>query len=120
MRREGAMSYSHMTVQAGSVSLEGNVAIRGDAEAIVAFAHGSGNGRHSPRNCLVAEALNAAGSARLLFDLLTPQEGLIGVRTGELRFAIGLLADRLTGAVNWLGAHPPTQTLWVGLFRAST
>jgi dienelactone hydrolase len=120
MRCEGALPYAEVTVHAGSVSLEGNVAMPGDAEAIVAFAHGSGSSRHSPRNRSVAEALNAAGLATLLFDLLTPQEEVIDVRTRELRFDISLLADRLTGAVDWLCAHPPTRSLRVGLFGAST
>ena len=41
---------------------------------IVAFAHGSGSGRHSSRNRWVASALNEAGLATLLLDLLTIDE----------------------------------------------
>jgi putative phosphoribosyl transferase len=58
--------------------------------------------------------------ATLLFDLLTPDEEAIDLRTGALRFDISLLADRLTGAVAWVKAQPITQALRLGLFGAST
>jgi putative phosphoribosyl transferase len=84
------------------------------------FAHGSGSSRQSPRNRFVADALTTVGLATLLFDLLTPDEEAINLRTGALRFDISLLADRLTGAVAWVKAQPITQAHRVGLFGAST
>ena len=42
---------------------------RKGAYALVAFAHGSGSSRLSPRNRAVAGALNDRGIATLLFDL---------------------------------------------------
>src|SRR5262245_19658096 len=57
-------------ITAGAISLEGDLAVPADASGIVVFAHGSGSGRHSPRNRFVAEALQAGGLATLLFDLL--------------------------------------------------
>src|SRR5918997_947224 len=116
MNGEGVIQRTDVMVRAGEVSLEGNLAVPEDAAAIVVFAHGSGSSRHSPRNRFVADAFNALGLATLLFDLLTPNEETIDLRTGVLRFDIKLLADRLTGAVDWLGTHPPTQRLRVGLF----
>jgi dienelactone hydrolase len=107
-------------VQAGKVVLEGDLAIPKTAEAIVVFAHGSGSSRHSPRNRFVAETLNDAGLATLLFDLLTLEEERIDMRTRELRFNIQLLAERLTGAVDWVGTQPPLRALRIGLFGAST
>jgi predicted alpha/beta-hydrolase family hydrolase len=53
------------------VSLRGDLVVPGDALGIVAFAHGSGSSRLSPRNRYVAEVLQAGGLATLLFDLLT-------------------------------------------------
>ncbi|MCQ3925584.1 MAG: phosphoribosyltransferase, partial [Rhodocyclaceae bacterium] len=61
-------------IPAGKVSLPGTATLPDDALGIVAFAHGSGSSRHSPRNRYVAEVLHAHGIATLLFDLLTPQE----------------------------------------------
>jgi putative phosphoribosyl transferase len=107
-------------VSAGPVELEGLLDIPEGAQGIVLFAHGSGSGRHSPRNRYVAGALREAGLATLLIDLLTPEEEEVDLRTRRLRFDIGLLADRLAGATDWLAHQPYTQNLRVGYFGAST
>jgi len=107
-------------VSAGPVTLEGNLGIPDSTRGIVLFAHGSGSGRHSPRNCYVAGALREAGLATLLVDLLTPEEEEVDLRTRRLRFDIGLLADRLADATDWLAQEPDTQDLRVGYFGAST
>jgi hypothetical protein len=87
---------------------------------VVLFAHGSGSSRHSSRNRYVARLLNEARLATLLIDLLTPDEETVDLRTGHLRFDIGLLARRLVGATDWLSQHPDTLELPVGYFGAST
>jgi dienelactone hydrolase len=102
------------------VVLEGDLVIPTDAYGVVAFAHGSGSSRHSPRNRYVAEVLNGAGLATLLLDLLTPDEEAIDVQTMRLRFDIDLLAERVVGTVGWLAANPATRQLRIGLFGAST
>src|SRR5437868_5584786 len=107
-------------VTAGPVTLEGNLGIPGEARGVVLFAHGSGSGRHSPRNRFVAQQLREAGLATLLIDLLTEQEEAVDQHTGHLRFDIGLLADRLAGATHWLANDPRTAGLSVGCFGAST
>jgi dienelactone hydrolase len=53
----------------------------------------------------------------LLMDLLTADEERVDVRTRELRFDIGLLAERVVGAVDWAAAEHP---LPLGAFGAST
>ncbi|HEX2274908.1 MAG TPA: dienelactone hydrolase family protein [Acidimicrobiales bacterium] len=100
--------------------LEADLALPASAQGVVAFAHGSGSSRHSPRNRFVADVLVDGGLGALLVDLLTPEEERRDVRTRELRFDIGLLAGRLAGIVDWLAAEPPTSGLPVGLFGAST
>jgi dienelactone hydrolase len=102
------------------VSLEGDLAIPDGAHGIVLFAHGSGSSRHSSRNRFVAEELRRGGLGTLLLDLLTPAEEQIDMRTGQLRFDIGLLADRLIGTIRWLDGQEETRALPVGLFGAST
>lgn len=87
---------------------------------MVLFAHGSGSSRYSPRNRFVAGALQEAGLATLLIDLLTLEEESVDLRTRQLRFDIGLLAERLVGATDWLGEQPETRNLKVGYFGAST
>jgi putative phosphoribosyl transferase len=90
------------------------------ASAVVLFAHGTGSGRHSPRNRRVAESLHQAGLGTLLFDLLTEEEERADLETGHLRFDIGLLAERLGGATTWLEDADETAGLRIGYFGAST
>ena len=101
-------------------TLQGVLAVPGDAPGIVLFAHGSGSSRLSPRNTYVAERLYAAGSATLLFDLLTPEEEERDTLTAELRFDIPLLTRRLVAATRWTQAQSRLQTLKLGYFGAST
>jgi len=56
------------------LGLGGTLSVPSGASALVTFAHGSGSSRFSPRNRIVAEALNESGMATLLFDLLTTEE----------------------------------------------
>ncbi|WP_328477340.1 dienelactone hydrolase family protein [Actinoplanes sp. NBC_00393] len=100
--------------------LDGDLTMPEHPAGVVLFAHGSGSSRHSPRNRAVARELNRRGLATLLADLLTPEEEVRDARTGALRFDIGLLADRLVGMIDWLRNHPPTASLSIGLFGAST
>lgn len=101
-------------------SLDGDLAVPDGATGLVAFAHGSGSSRHSPRNQAVAAVLQGAGLATLLVDLLTPQEEERDLVTRELRFDLGLLADRLVAVLDWASGAPATAGLPTGLFGAST
>lgn len=103
-----------------AVALEGNLALPAGAKGLVLFAHGSGSSRFSPRNRFVAHALQEAGLATLLIDLLSPQEEVLDMQTAELRFDIPFLARRLTEVIDWLEDDPETRNLSVGLFGAST
>jgi putative phosphoribosyl transferase len=107
-------------VPAGRVTLEGNLDLPPKARGVVLFAHGSGSSRHSPRNRSVATKLQEWGLATLLIDLLTPDEEAADARTARLRFDIGLLAERLVGATDWLAEDADTRGLKVGYFGAST
>jgi putative phosphoribosyl transferase len=107
-------------VRAGSVTLEGNLAVPANARGAVLFAHGSGSSRHSRRNRFVAGELQEAGLATLLIDLLTAEEEAVDVHTAHLRFDIGMLAERLVGATDWLKQNPDTGDLRIGYFGAST
>jgi len=107
-------------IPVGSVQLDGTLRIPNGARAIVVFAHGSGSGRHSPRNRYVADVLRTAGLATLLVDLLTQDEDVIDQATAELRFDIDLLAERVGGVTDWLAAQGTTAALPIGYFGAST
>src|SRR5918993_617952 len=120
--RAGAVAADEhaVVVRTDSVSLEGTMVVPDAARGVVLFAHGSGSSRHSPRNRYVADQLRAGGLGALLVDLLTPNEEITDLRTREIRFDIGLLAERLVGAIRWLDAEPVAHGLPVGLFGAST
>lgn len=122
MKRSDTDNYQReiVTVQAGEIPLEGSLIIPREARGIVIFAHGSGSSRHSSRNRFVAEQLNENGMATLLFDLLTAEEEKIDVVTRELRFDIGLLAERVQQTVDWVGQQSETSEMNIGLFGAST
>lgn len=107
-------------VAAGDVTIEGNLVVPEGATGIVAFAHGSGSSRFSPRNRRVAQELTDRGLATLLVDLLTAEEEAVDLETAQLRFDIGLLAERLAGATDWLAGQPATRKLRIGYFGAST
>jgi putative phosphoribosyl transferase len=114
-------------VPVGDVGLDGVLTLPPGARGVVVFAHGSGSGRFSPRNTAVSDVLVQAGCATLLIDLLIPEEESEDRVSGRLRFDVRLLADRVTGAIDWLAADavvgdlpPSLRSLPVGCFGAST
>jgi len=111
---------TEVQIQADRAVLSGNLTIPENAAALVLFAHGSGSSRHSPRNQFVARTLNDARLGTLLFDLLTQHEETIDMRTGEHRFNIVLLAERLVHATTWAKQQEQTRDLRIGYFGSST
>lgn len=107
-------------IPSGEVMLDGEAQIPAGASSIILFAHGSGSSHYSPRNQYVAGVIRDAGMGTLLFDLLTPEEEAIDLRTRHLRFDLPLLAGRLVDATTWLASTDETQHLRVGYFGAST
>jgi predicted phosphoribosyltransferase/pimeloyl-ACP methyl ester carboxylesterase len=105
-----------IAIPAGHRILNGILVVPRNAVAVVAFAHGSGSGRHSSRNQFVAGVLQQAGLATLLLDLL--EEGEEDDRSKV--FDIELLAERLQFAAAYLKQEPATRALPLGYFGAST
>jgi len=98
------------------LGLDGTLTLPRNSLAVVLFAHGSGSSRLSPRNVRVSTALCEAGLGTLLFDLLTEDEAADRANV----FDIGLLADRLLLATNWLRTEAGLQKPRIGYFGAST
>jgi putative phosphoribosyl transferase len=117
---ERAVTTEAVSIEAGEVALAGDLTVPEGPSGLVVFAHGSGSSRQSPRNRQVAAALQQAGLATLLMDLLTEREEQLERRTRHLRFDIDLLARRLVGAVGWLAEQPAGKSLPIGYFGAST
>jgi putative phosphoribosyl transferase len=96
--------------------LPGDLTVPPRPAGMVVFAHGSGSGRNSPRNRMVAGSLHLAGFGTLLVDLLDAAEA--GDRAKV--FDIDLLASRLRAAVGLVRDDPRLAGLPIGLFGAST
>ena len=110
------MRDDEVEIAADTVELAGHLTIPEDARLIVAFAHGSGSSRHSPRNRHVAAILNRSGIGTLLFDLLTTREELDRANV----FDVELLAGRLGAATRWLRTQGEARDVPIGYFGAST
>ena len=111
--------------------LHGLLQIPPNPKALIVFAHGSGGGRDSPRNNLVATALNQIGFATLLADLLTPEEQESDIKSQRvmgrfpgivlIKFNILLLSDRLKTITNWAkDSVQEAGDMPIGYFGAST
>jgi len=111
-----ALHAPSVSIPAGRVTLEGMLELPAPGAGVVIFSHGSGSGRHSPRNQFVAAELVRAGLGILLVDLLTPQEDT----DYEARFDITLLSERLAHAVRYVAGRNHERAPAIGLFGAST
>jgi putative phosphoribosyl transferase len=98
------------------VALTGDLIIPESATGLIVFSHGSGSSRLSERNRFVAEQLQQAGFATLLFDLLTPEED----QDQAKRFDIPLITQRLVDTGYWIQENLLINELAIGLFGAST
>src|SRR5215204_3334445 len=118
------MQEREVRVSAGAVTLEGSLGIPSGVGGVVLFAHGSGSGRHSPRNRYVAGVLREANLATLLIDLLTEDEEEVDLRTTRLRFDIALLAaaerPNEVGAIVSRGGRPDLAGDALPLVKAPT
>lgn len=102
--------------EVGANRLPGILTIPKGATGIVLFAHGSGSSRLSPRNQHVAQVLQEAGLATLLFDLLDEIEA----EDRRNVFEVPLLAQRLVEVAEWVLEQRETKGLRLGFFGAST
>jgi putative phosphoribosyl transferase len=116
LRRGSTVLDDEVDLDIGPVRLGGHLRVPEGACGVVVFAHGSGSSRHSRRNQLVASALDDAGLATLLFDLLSPVEEHDRANV----FDIGLLGERLLAVTRWIDRQAGISDLPVGYFGAST
>lgn len=116
----GTLTSGPVHLDLGIVALEGDLHLPQAASGLVVFAHGSGSSRLSSRNRSVARALEDAGFATLLVDLLTSREESEDQETAEFRFDIPMLGERVSSVLDWVERQEPLKTLPVGMFGAST
>lgn len=107
-------------IEIGGRRLAGFLEVPHGARCLIVFAHGTGSGRFSPRNQLVAQRLREAGFGTLLFDLLSREEEAAEQTTGHLRFDVDLLSVRLRAVTDWVRNHHGLRALSLGYFGSST
>lgn len=114
----------------GQGELTAELTVPPKATALVIFAHGSGSGRTSSRNQIVAQILNERGFGTLLFDLLTKEEQESDERTQKIacrlagltlnKFNIELLTERLIAVTQSVQNNANTRDWSIVYFGAST
>jgi hypothetical protein len=100
----------------GNQTLRGDLVIPLHAGAIIIFSHGSGGGRFSRRNQLVAKYLQSNKMGTFMPDLLSDEEDM----HYNNRFNIEMLAKRLAGATEWLERFPAAMDCRIGYFSTGT
>jgi putative phosphoribosyl transferase len=115
-----AVTEESRIIPASGVALLADVGVPAQVIGLIVFVHGSGSGRRSPRNRRVATALQQAGFATVLIDLLSGEEAVRDELDYSLRFDIDLLSRRVEAVVDWLAATPSLADLPLGLYGAST
>ena len=102
-------------VEVAGAIVGGRLTVPQEPRGIVVFARQRRQQQTQPRNRFVAEVLQSAGLATLLFDLLTPEEEANRANV----FDVGLLADRLVEVTLWLrSARMPPDFQWAISARA--
>jgi putative phosphoribosyl transferase len=115
-----SMHEQAVSFPSGDAALSGLLSIPADAKAIVVFAHGSGSNSRSTRNADTARMLYDAGFASLRADLLTVEEANLNERTGQYRFDVKLLSERVLAATTFVGTVREVQLLPIAYYGAST
>jgi putative phosphoribosyl transferase len=115
-----SMNEQDISFLSGDARLSGMLSIPPDAKAIVVFAHGSGSSSRSSRNAGTARMLYDAGFASLRADLLTADEAALNERTGQFRFDVALLSDRVLAATTFVATVRDAQLLPIAYYGAST
>ena len=115
-----SMNELDISFLSGDARLSGMLSIPPDAKAIVVFAHGSGSSHRSSRNAGTARMLYDAGFASLRADLLTADEAALNERTGQFRFDVALLSDRVLAATTFVATVRDAQLLPIAYYGAST
>jgi putative phosphoribosyl transferase len=114
------MNEQDISFFAGEAALSGVLSVPPGAKAIVVFAHGSGSNSRSTRNADTARMLHDAGFASLRADLLTADEAALNERTGQFRFDVELLSERVLAATTFVGTVRDAQLLPIAYYGAST
>jgi putative phosphoribosyl transferase len=106
-------------IQTEAGTMHGDLAVPPDFGGVVLFVDGRGRGRHSVDDRLIVSALQKAGIATLLVDLLTDQEQQAQRPSGKHGVDVALLTERTLAVVNWMAEDAQLRGALVGLCGVS-
>jgi putative phosphoribosyl transferase len=107
-------------IHLNAVDLESRLEIPEATQGIILLSYARDSQKESAHIDYLGDLLRQAGLATLLIDLLTPEEEANDLFTRYYRRNVGLLAERLVDATDWLARNPATQNLQIGYFGTTT
>lgn len=114
-----SMQIEQVVINTGAVDMQGMLWLPQGHIGVIVFGNCGQVQRLKPPNDYVASVLHNARLGTLWLDLLSPQE----LRQRERKIDagdVGLLAERLNAACEWLSQYHLTKELPIGLFGTSS
>lgn len=111
------LRHTIISIAAEQVWLDGELAHAPNVRGLAALLRPSGSDPANCREQAVAHALQEAGFATLLINLLTHHEE---IRDPDARFNVPQMANRLVAVADWISHQPPLTGLGVGLVTSDT
>ncbi len=99
-----------------TLGLSAILRIPGDAKALIVLVHASGTSGANPRHRAVAQSFNHSSFATLRLDLVSGAES----DDHQVRGNVTALAERLCGAVEWIGSERQLRDLPLGFFAGNS
>src|SRR5688572_9614596 len=96
-----SLTYPVVEIPSGDVTLEAELHVPPEARGLILLASGRERSRHDACEQQLAAHLERARFATLGPDLLTDRETALDGPTGDMRFDIPLLTERLLAVRNW-------------------
>jgi putative phosphoribosyl transferase len=112
--------FSIERVIVGRIELEIHITSLQNARGIVLFPQASGAQRYHPNYRYLAREIQGESISTVLMDLLTEDEELADLETGEMKIDVPLLGKRAAELTNWIRHDARFQGLPVGYFSSGT
>ncbi|KAK5574641.1 hypothetical protein RB653_009894 [Dictyostelium firmibasis] len=110
----------YVTIKSEEIYLEGIINYNEKSKGIIIFVHGIGSSRFSPRNLFLSKYFQNMGYSTLLFDLLTPQEERLNNITGEFKYNLNFISNRILNATQFIIFNQKLKHLDIIYFGSST
>ncbi|KON79668.1 alpha/beta hydrolase [Azoarcus sp. PA01] len=111
------LRHTTISIPAERVWLDGELSHAPTVQGLAVILRPSGSTPTQSREAKVAAALQEAGFATLIINLLTRYEE---TRDADARFNVPKLANRVLAVADWIGHQPPLTGLAIGLLASGT